>query len=59
MKNIWLQTYRVKRMIVEFPRSINKPFPELTASKIVESQPLLRPTGLVYYLRFRYGKKES
>jgi len=34
---------------------VRRIYPQLIANKIVSVQPLLGPTGLVYYLRFRYG----
>ncbi len=34
---------------------VRRIYPQLVANKIVSVQPLLGPTGLVYYLRFRYG----
>ena len=34
-------------------------FPPLYADKIVSVQPLLGPTGLIYYLRHRYGSNNS
>lgn len=34
---------------------IKKAYPQLTANSIVSVQPLLAPTGLVYYLRYRYS----
>src|SRR4051812_10711962 len=40
-----------KRISIPLVRRI---FPHLIANKIVTVQPLLGPTGLVYYLRFRY-----
>jgi hypothetical protein len=41
-----------KRISIPLVRRI---YPQLIANKIVSVQPLLGPTGLVYYLRFRYG----
>ncbi len=34
---------------------VRRIYPQLIANKIVSVQPLLGPTGLVYYMRFRYG----
>lgn len=34
---------------------VRRIYPQLIANKIVSVQPLLGPTGLVYYLRFRYA----
>lgn len=42
-----------KRISIPLVRRI---FPQLIANKIVSVQPLLGPTGLVYYLRFRDRK---
>lgn len=41
-----------KRISIPLVRRI---YPQLIANKIVSVQPLLGPTGLVYYLRFRYA----
>lgn len=41
-----------KRISIPLVRRI---YPQLIANKIVSVQPLLGPSGLVYYLRFRYG----
>lgn len=41
-----------KRISIPLVRRI---YPQLIANKIVSVQPLLGPTGLVYYLRFRYS----
>lgn len=45
-----------KRISVPLVRRI---FPQLIANKIVSVQPLLGPTGLVYYLRFRYSSNKG
>ena len=34
---------------------VRRIYPRLIANKITSVQPLLGPTGLVYYLRFRYS----
>jgi len=41
-----------KRISIPLVRRI---YPQLIANKVVSVQPLLGPTGLVYYLRFRYS----
>jgi hypothetical protein len=38
---------------------IRRIYPQLIANKIVSVQPLLGPTGLVYYLRFRYSSNKG
>lgn len=38
---------------------VRKIYPQLVASNIVNVQPLLGPTGLVHYLRFRYGSNKG
>ncbi|MFW5871688.1 MAG: hypothetical protein ACOCUT_01140 [bacterium] len=38
---------------------VRRIYPQLIANKIVSVQPLLGPTGLVYYLRFRYGSDKG
>ncbi len=45
-----------KRISIPLVRRI---FPHLIANKIVAVQPLLGPTGLVYYLRFRYASNKG
>lgn len=45
-----------KRISVPLVRRI---YPQLIANKIVSVQPLLGPTGLVYYLRFRYSSNKG
>lgn len=45
-----------KRISIPLVRRI---FPHLIANKIVTVQPLLGPTGLVYYLRFRYASNKG
>lgn len=45
-----------KRISIPLVRRI---YPQLIANKIVSVQPLLGPTGLVYYLRFRYGSDKG
>lgn len=45
-----------KRISIPLVRRI---YPQLIANKIVSVQPLLGPTGLVYYLRFRYASNKG
>ena len=45
-----------KRISIPLVRRI---YPQLIANKIVSVQPLLGPTGLVYYLRFRYASNQG
>jgi hypothetical protein len=45
-----------KRISIPLVRRI---YPQLIANKIVCVQPLLGPTGLVYYLRFRYSSNKG
>ena len=45
-----------KRISIPLVRRI---YPQLIANKIVSVQPLLGPTGLVYYLRFRYSTNKG
>lgn len=45
-----------KRISIPLVRRI---FPQLIANKIVSIQPLLGPTGLVYYLRYRYSSNKG
>src|ERR1019366_7184434 len=45
-----------KRISIPLVRRI---YPQLNANKIVSVQPLLGPTGLVYYLRFRYSSNKG
>ena len=45
-----------KRISIPLVRRI---YPQLIANKIVSVQPLLAPTGLVYYLRFRYSENRG
>ena len=45
-----------KRISIPLVRRI---YPQLIANKVVSVQPLLGPTGLVYYLRFRYGSNKG
>jgi hypothetical protein len=45
-----------KRISIPLVRRI---YPQLIANKIVSVQPLLGPTGLVYYLRFRYATNKG
>src|SRR3972149_8500788 len=45
-----------KRISIPLVRRI---YPQLIANKIVSFQPLLGPTGLVYYLRFRYSSNKG
>jgi len=45
-----------KRISIPLVRRI---FPQLIANKIVSVQPLLGPTGLVYYMRFRYSSDKG
>ena len=45
-----------KRISIPLVRRI---YPQLIANKVVSVQPLLGPTGLVYYLRFRYSTNKG
>jgi hypothetical protein len=45
-----------KRISIPLVRRI---YPQLIANKLVSVQPLLGPTGLVYYLRFRYSTNKG
>ncbi len=45
-----------KRISIPLVRRI---YPQLIANKLVSVQPLLGPTGLVYYLRFRYSSNKG
>ena len=45
-----------KRISIPLVRRI---YPQLIANKIVSVQPLLGPTGLVYYMRFRYSSNKG
>lgn len=45
-----------KRISIPLVRRI---YPQLIANKVVSVQPLLGPTGLVYYLRFRYSSNKG
>ena len=45
-----------KRISIPLVRRI---YPQLIANKIVSVQPLLGPTGLVYYLRLRYSSNKG
>jgi hypothetical protein len=45
-----------KRISIPLVRRI---YPQLIANKIVPSSRLLGPTGLVYYLRFRYSQQQG
>lgn len=45
-----------KRISIPLVRRI---YPQLIANKIVSVQPLLGPTGLVYYMRFRYASNKG
>jgi hypothetical protein len=47
---------KFKRISIPLVRRI---YPQLIANKIVSVQPLLGPTGLVYYLRFRYSSNKG
>lgn len=38
---------------------VRRIYPQLIANKIVSVQPLLGPSGLVYYLRFRYSSNKG
>lgn len=38
---------------------VRRIYPQLIANKIVSVQPLLGPTGLIYYLRFRYSSNKG
>ena len=48
--------YGFKRIQIPLVRRI---YPQLLSNKIVSTQPLLGPTGLVYYLRFRYSSNKG
>lgn len=45
-----------KRISIPLVRRI---YPQLIANKIVSVQPLLGPTGLAHYLRFRYSSNSQ
>ena len=45
-----------KRIKIPLMRKI---YPQLIANKIVNVQPLLGPTGLVYYLKYRYSSNSK
>ena len=45
-----------KRISIPLVRRI---YPQLIANKIVSVQPLLGPTGLVYYMRYRYSSNKG
>lgn len=45
-----------KRISIPLVRRI---YPQLIANKVVSVQPLLGPTGLVYYMRFRYSTNKG
>lgn len=45
-----------KRISIPLVRRI---YPQLIANKVVSVQPLLGPTGLVYYMRFRYSSNKG
>lgn len=45
-----------KRISIPLVRRI---YPQLIANKITSVQPLLGPTGLVHYLRFRYSSNKQ
>lgn len=45
-----------KRISIPLVRRI---YPQLIANKLVSVQPLLGPTGLVYYMRFRYSSNKG
>ena len=45
-----------KRISIPLVRRI---YPQLIANKVVSVQPLLGPTGLVYYMRFRYSSNQG
>mgnify|MGYP003345083398 FL=1 len=45
-----------KRISIPLVRRI---YPQLISNKLVSVQPLLGPTGLVYYLRFRYSSNKG
>jgi hypothetical protein len=45
-----------KRISIPLVRRI---YPQLISNKIVSVQPLLGPTGLVYYMRFRYSSNKG
>lgn len=57
--NEWIQECdpaQFKRISIPLVRRI---YPSLIANKITSTQPLLGPTGLVYYLRFRYSSNKG
>lgn len=45
-----------KRISIPLVRRI---YPQLIADKLVSVQPLTGPTGLAYYLRFRYSENKG
>jgi len=53
----WVNSFRKKP--VEFKRItiplVRRIYPQLIANDIVSVQPMLQPTGLVYYLRHKYS----
>ena len=46
--------FQFKRISIPLVRRI---YPQLIANKIVSVQPLTGPTGLAYYLRYRYSSQ--
>jgi hypothetical protein len=38
---------------------IRREYPPLIANKLISVQPLLGPTGLAYYLRFKYSQQQQ
>lgn len=38
---------------------VRRIYPQLLASKIVEVQPMTEPTGLIYYLRYKYSQNQG
>lgn len=53
---VWTTGDGYKRIKIPLVRRI---YPQLIANKIVSTQPLLGPTGLVYYLRYRYSENKG
>lgn len=47
------ETASFSRLAIPLVRRI---YPSLIANKLISVQPLLGPTGLVYYERFRYSE---
>ncbi len=45
-------------MNITIPK-VKRVYPPLMANNIVSVQPLLQPTGLIYYLRYRYAEHKK